>query len=230
LELNKNPRKISGMFDEIAGSYDFLNHLFTLNIDKIWRRKLVDCLISSGIKTEVIIDLASGTGDLTKELLRLNPLKIYSCDISQGMLDVQKRKISSPVLETVLAGSELLPREKESVDIVTIGFGIRNFDNPGKSLGEINRVLKKNGMLIVLEMFGNSVKSPFFNFYFGKIVPKIGKIVSGSAYAYDYLYNSVKEFKNLSEFTDLCSVSGFEHVNSVNNFRKFVYTVYYRKI
>lgn len=218
------------MFDEIAGSYDFLNHLFTLNIDKIWRRKLVDWIINSGIKTDVIIDLASGTGDLTKELLRLKPLKIYSCDISQGMLDIQKKKISSPVLETVLAGSELLPCEKESADIVTIGFGIRNFDNPGKSLGEINRVLKKNGMLIVLEMFGNSVNNPFFNFYFGKIVPKIGKIVSGSGYAYDYLYNSVKKFKTPGEFTDLCGLSDFEQVFSVNNFRKFVYTVYYRKI
>lgn len=229
MKLDKSRDNISSMFDDIAVKYDFLNHFFTANLDKVWRRKIIKYILSNGFKHDTIIDLASGTGDMAIELSRLNPQKIYALDISPKMLDILRKKNTDSRMIIELADSENMPVADASVDIVTIAFGIRNFENIGKSLDEINRVLKPNGILIVLEMFNPEKRNRIFEFYFTRIMPGLGKLISRSETAYSYLHNSVMNFKTVNEFINIASSHCFDQVFHKNNFQKFVYTVYLRK-
>ena len=226
---DKSKSKIESMFDDIAPAYDRLNHLFTLNIDIKWRKEIVKYIRKNNYSREVLLDLATGTGDLSRELLSLSPLKIYAADISRKMLDIQKIKVNSDRLILVRADAQSLPFDDEYFDIVTIGFGVRNFENTELSLREINRVLKKNGKLIILEMFrGEGFKTGLFNLYFGKVMPYIGNKISGSS-AYSYLFRSVDTFLNVKEFTDLSSKCNFETDFLKNNFLGIVNTLYLTK-
>ncbi|MFA7360752.1 MAG: ubiquinone/menaquinone biosynthesis methyltransferase [Candidatus Kapaibacterium sp.] len=229
MKLDKSKENISAMFDDIADRYDFLNHTFTANLDKVWRRKIINYISLNKIKATQIIDLASGTGDMAVELLKLEPQKIYSFDISPKMLELQRKKISNEKVVIQLADSENMPVESGSIDIVTISFGIRNFESIEKSLKEIYRVLKPDGMLIVLEMFSLEKRNPLFEFYFTKIMPVFGRIISRSNTAYAYLHTSVMNFKTVKEFVEIASNNGFVLEYRKNNFRKFVYSVYLRK-
>lgn len=231
MELDKSRKKISRMFDDIAPKYDFLNHLFTMNRDKKWRREIIKYLKSLGRYYSDVLDIASGTGDLTLELFNLNPDKVYSCDISEKMLQVQKKKIVSEKLHIDLADAEDMPYESGSIDLVTIGFGVRNFENLNKSFKEINRVLKDNGIFVVLEMFSrDKEKSDIFDIYFNKLMPKIGKKVSKSNSAYSYLFKSVNSFYKVKDFKAIVEENRFEQFHLKNNFLGIVYTVYFRKI
>ena len=229
MKLDKSRDNISSMFDDIAVKYDFLNHFFTVNLDKVWRRKITKYILSQGIKHETIVDLASGTGDMAIELLKLNPEKIYALDISPKMLDVLRKKNADSRMVIEVADSENMPVANSSIDIVTIAFGIRNFESIEKSLDEINRVLKPGGLLIVLEMFTPDKRNRLFEFYFTRIMPKLGKLISRSNTAYSYLHTSVMNFKTVNEFINLASSRGFKLEFSKNNFQKFVYSVYLRK-
>jgi demethylmenaquinone methyltransferase/2-methoxy-6-polyprenyl-1,4-benzoquinol methylase len=219
------------MFDEIAGKYDLLNHLFTFNMDKKWRRDIICKIANDNIKKDVIMDLASGTGDLTKELLNLNPVKLHSCDISSKMLEVQKNKLRNLEVHLSLANAEELPYDNNSIDIVTIGFGIRNFENLRVALKEISRVLKNFGLLIVLEMFSQQkMKKGIYNIYFSKLMPLIGNRISKSKYAYDYLFNSVDSFCTPKDFIKLCEELNFNLIGRKNNFLNIVNTLYLQKL
>jgi demethylmenaquinone methyltransferase / 2-methoxy-6-polyprenyl-1,4-benzoquinol methylase len=229
MKLDKSRENISSMFDDIAVRYDFLNHFFTANRDKSWRKKIAKYIKSNNIRSEILIDLASGTGDMAIELLKLNPEKIYSFDISPKMLEIQKAKINDSRITIEVADSENMPVESGTVDIVTIAFGVRNFENLEKSLDEISRVLRHDGLLIVLEMFNFEKRNIIFEFYFTFIMPILGKVVSRSSSAYSYLHNSVMNFKTVKEFISLSSKHGFTHEYHKNNFQKFVYSVYLRK-
>lgn len=230
MKPDKSKDKIESMFDEIAPTYDKLNHLFTLNIDLKWRKEIVKYISENKYKCEFILDLASGTGDLTRELLQLNPGVIYAADISAKMLEIQVKKISDNRLKIIQTDAQAMPFENEYFDIATIGFGIRNFEKLEQSLAEINRVMKPGGKLIILEMFKSSgVKTGFFNLYFGKIMPRIGNKVSKSN-AYSYLFNSVDTFFTVREFIETCENHGFKPEYSKNNFMGIVNTVYLTKI
>jgi len=205
MQPDKSRKKIEAMFDEIAPSYDRLNHLFTARSDIIWRRKIVSELQKKEIKFSSIVDLASGTGDLTLELLKLDPVKIFAVDISKKMLELQRIKISDERLELIQAEAASMPFEDESIDLVTIGFGVRNFENLNESLTEIHRVLKPGGYLIIIEMFkAEKISSRIFNFYFSKIMPFLGNKLSKSKTAYNYLSDSVQNFLTVQEFTGVC--------------------------
>ena len=230
MKLDKSRENISSMFDDIAGRYDFLNHFFTANLDKRWRKGIVKYIRSNNIKCDMLVDLASGTGDMAIELLNLTPLKIYALDISPKMLDMLKKKCDDDRIIIEVAESENMPLESSSVDIVTIGFGIRNFSNLNKSLDEIYRILRPDGLLIVLEMFNLEKRNILFEFYFTKIMPVLGKLISRSNTAYSYLHNSVMNFKTVNQFIDLASNHGFIHEYHKNNFQKFVYSVFLRKL
>ena len=194
---DKSKEKIESMFDEIAPAYDRLNHLFTLNIDVRWRKQIVKHISGNNIKSGNILDLASGTGDLTKELIKLNPGIIYAADISSKMLEIQKNKIRYENLQLIQTEAQFMPFDDEYFDIVTIGFGVRNFYNLKESLKEIRRVLRPEGKLIILEMFkAGGLKTRMFNFYFGKIMPYAGNKISKSN-AYSYLFNSVNLQKSV---------------------------------
>lgn len=225
--LNKSKEKIESMFDEIAPTYDRLNHLFTLNIDRKWRKEIVKYLSEKKILSKVILDIASGTGDLTSELLDLNPVTIYAADISKNMLEILKRKVCDNRLETLQADAAELPFKDNYFDLITIGFGIRNFEYLNKSLNEMRRVLKPDGCLVILEMFrSDNFKTQLFNIYFGKVIPFFGNKISKSKYAYSYLFKSVDGFLTVNEFICICEEAGFNREYIKNNFLGIVNTVY----
>jgi len=219
------------MFDEIAGKYDFLNHLFTMKMDLKWRREIVKGIVKNNSPKDFIIDLATGTGDLSIELLKLNPKKLFATDISYNMLALQSKKVNSnSAIQLLQCDSLNLPFEDNSIDIVTIGFGIRNFEFMEKCLDEINRVLKPNGQLIIIEMFSNNdFKTKMFNFYFGKVMPVVGNLISGSKDAYSYLHKSVANFYSVNDFVNITEKHRFNKVRVKNNFLGVVNTIYLEK-
>lgn len=228
--MDKSVPKIEKMFDDIALRYDFLNHFFTLNLDKIWRRKIISFIRRKNISNKICLDLASGTGDMAIELLKLNPEVVYSVDISGKMLEIQRKKIADNRLKIVQTDSENLPVEAESLDILVIAFGIRNFENIEKSLIEIKRCLKPGGMLVILEMFsGKGLKNNLFSRYFGKVIPFLGNKISRSKFAYEYLSLSVNSFYKPEEFISVVENAGFKHFYSKNNFINVVSTIYFTK-
>src|SRR5690606_25883117 len=183
-------QQVANMFDNISGTYDFLNHFLSLGIDVIWRKKAIRSL--SSIKPKLILDVATGTGDFAFEALKiLKPDRIIGVDISQGMLNVAKEKIDNRGLadkfEVQLGDSEGLVFADHTFDAVTVAFGVRNFENLQKGLDDIYRVLRPGGKAVILE-FSNPKKFPikqFYNFYFNSITPFYGKLFSNDTSAYN---------------------------------------------
>lgn len=207
--------QVEEMFDHISHRYDFLNHLLSLNVDKIWRRKAIKLL--ERYNPETILDIATGTGDFAIAAKRLNPKHITGVDISEGMLNIGRKKLKRMELEQLIelqkGDSEDLPFADNSYDAVIVAFGVRNFENLEKGLTEIFRVLKPGGACIVLE-FSKPRKVPFrqlYFFYFDKILPLLGKMVSKDNRAYTYLPESVREFPDGDSFISVLSKTGFEN-------------------
>lgn len=201
------------MFNSISGRYDFLNHLLSLGIDKRWRKKAIRILEAA--KPKLILDVATGTADFALQALSINPEKIVGVDISDGMLEVGRKKVSqrglNSKIELRLADSENLPFPDNNFDAVTVGFGVRNFENLKKGLLEINRVMKPGALLVVLE-FSRPSRFPFkqvYNFYFKFILPKIGRLVSHDKSAYTYLPESVEAFPDGDKFVAILQETGF---------------------
>ena len=204
---------IAAMFDRISPSYDRLNHLLSLNIDKVWRRKTAKIVACYSPKN--ILDLATGTTDLAIQLAKRNPqAHIIGTDISKKMLEIGMEKIRKKGLENQielrLGDAASLPFEDNSFDAVTVAFGVRNFENMRQGLSEIHRVLKPSGMAFILE-FSMPKKFPvkqLYRLYFKHILPKIGKSVSKDANAYSYLPESVERFPKPSDFLITLSNNG----------------------
>jgi len=208
---------VGQMFDSIAHSYDFLNHFLTLGIDHLWRKKAVKMITSK--PNAQYLDVATGTGDLTVEIFRQkNPAFVVGVDISEGMLEVGRKKMKKLSLDsrTELRNEncEHLTLESDRFDASTIGFGIRNFQNPIEGLKQINRVLKPGGELIVLEFSRPkfAIIRWIFDIYFVYILPLIGRLLSKHSSAYTYLPESVKAFPYGKEFADMMREAGFESV------------------
>jgi demethylmenaquinone methyltransferase/2-methoxy-6-polyprenyl-1,4-benzoquinol methylase len=205
--------QVAAMFNNIAHKYDFLNHFFSMGIDILWRKKAVKLL--SNDRPAIILDLATGTGDFAFEALSLKPEKIIGMDISEGMLEmgrvkVQKRNLGH-IIELKYGDSENLPLEDNSIDAITIGFGVRNFENLEKGLSEMLRVLKPGGKAVILE-FSRPHSFPvkqLYSFYFRTIMPLIGKIVSRDSAAYTYLPASVQAFPEGRDFTAILEKTGY---------------------
>ncbi len=208
-------KQVAEMFDSISGKYDFLNHFLSLGIDIRWRKKAVKKL--KDLQPKQILDIATGTGDFAIEALKLNPDKIIGIDISEGMLDVGRKKIKkrgfSKIIDMQSGDSENLHFEDNKFDAVIVAFGIRNFENLEKGLHEMNRVLKPGGRVVILE-FSKPEVFPFkqlYNFYFRWILPKIGKAISKDNVAYTYLPESVNEFPYGNEFLSLLKKTGYKN-------------------
>ncbi|GJM32545.1 MAG: demethylmenaquinone methyltransferase [Saprospiraceae bacterium] len=207
--------QVSRMFNKIAPYYDFLNRLLSLGIDTIWRKKAIDQL--KGKNNRLILDVATGTADVAIETAkRLKPEKIIGLDISSQMLEVGRKKIKKQALETVIelleGDSENLPFADNTFDAITVAFGVRNFENLEKGLSEMQRVLKEDGQLVVLE-FSKPTLFPFkqlFNFYFRYILPLIGRLSSKDPKAYRYLYESVQSFPNGNDFLNILRKTGYK--------------------
>lgn len=210
--------EVAEMFNNISKRYDFLNHFLSMGIDKIWRKKAVKILGENNPK--VILDIATGTGDFAVEALKLNPTKIIGIDISQGMLDMgitkMKNKKVDNIIEMRLGDSENLPFDNDYFDGYTVGFGVRNFENLEKGLGEMLRVLKPNGRAVILE-FSKPKKFPIKQSYFmysRYILPTIGKVVSKDARAYTYLPESIAAFPEGEAFKTIMKKVGYKNVGS----------------
>ncbi len=208
--------QVREMFDRIAPTYDILNHIFSMGIDRRWRRKVIKYL--RHYHPHTILDIATGTGDMIFYLTSLKPEKIVGTDISSNMLEIGRKKIDNKLPEykdkiffEVCDAENLYCLEDNSFDAITSVFGIRNSENPDKWINESFRVLKNKGILAILEFshIRNPVIKYCFNLYFNKILPFIGKIITGDR-AYYYLPESVKNFPSGKEFANFVESFGFK--------------------
>lgn len=205
------------MFSGIAGKYDLLNHVLSVNIDKRWRR-LVRENLSDVLANEnaVVLDVACGTGDLSIELASNAKAKVIGTDFCRPMLTLANEKtarISLPV-PYLEADAMQLSFADESFDAVTIAFGLRNLSNFRDGLAELRRILKPGGRLVVLEFSSPLVPGfrTLFNLYFTQILPRIGGLVSGSRGAYEYLPDSVSKFPDQKDLAKMITETGFSDV------------------
>ncbi len=210
--------EVEEMFDNISGKYDFLNHFLSLGIDKLWRKKAIKIL--KEFQPKVIMDMATGTGDFAVEALKLNPERVVGVDISNGMLEVGRKKMRKKgveqIVEMVQGDSENLTFEDATFDAFTVGFGVRNFQNLDAGLTEMLRVLKPGGIGLILE-FSKPKKFPvkqYFKFHSKYIIPTIGKAISKDKAAYKYLPESVAAFPEGQAFMNIMSDVGYNNVKS----------------
>lgn len=202
------------MFNHIAPRYDFLNHFLSLGIDRIWRKKMVKILAKASPKQ--MLDVAAGTGDLSIQAVKEIPdLNVLAVDIAAVMLEHAEKKIKKKNLtsriKTAIADAEDLKYENNKFDAVTAAFGVRNFEDVHKGLTEMNRVLKKNGELFILE-FSKPRAGLFaliFRLYFRFVLPFLGRLFSRNNRAYNYLPESVEAFPEREEFIELLQKAGF---------------------
>ncbi len=209
-------RQVENMFDKIAFRYDFLNRFLSAGIDIGWRKKGIKQLISS--QPQNILDVATGTGDFALTCYEiLKPKKITGIDISEGMLDIGRKKIAKAGLQNQIellnGDGEAILFEDNTFDAVTVAFGVRNFEHLEKGLSEIKRVLKPGGKLIVLECTKPSapVIKQFYNFYMKWVTPKIGKIIAKNNEAYQYLNDSVLQFPEKESFIHILNKSAYRN-------------------
>ncbi len=205
--------QVTEMFDSIAPRYDILNHALSFGVDILWRRRAVRMLKPYAPK--VVVDLATGTGDFALEARKLHPEIIIGIDISPNMLEVGRQKIAekgaSNLIDMRIGDSEALELETNSIDAMTVGFGVRNFENLPLGLSEMCRVLKPGKAAIVLEpSFPTAFPlKQLFQFHFKVITPLLGRLISGEKAAYTYLPASVKAFPNGEAFCQICREAGF---------------------
>jgi demethylmenaquinone methyltransferase / 2-methoxy-6-polyprenyl-1,4-benzoquinol methylase len=213
-ENSGKKEQVTKMFNNISHRYDFLNHLLSLGIDKLWRKTAIDLL--RPLNPQFILDVATGTGDFAIQALVLNPRKITGIDISDGMLNIGRKKVAklglSDKIELLNGDSENLSFKDDAFDAVTVGFGVRNFEELEKGLSEIRRVLKPGALLVVLE-FSRPRKFPMrqlYNFYFKNILPGLGRLISNDKSAYTYLPESVEAFPDGMDFENILKKVGFK--------------------
>ncbi len=211
--------QVTQMFDEVSSKYDFLNRVLTFGLDIGWRKKVVKLVDkhTQKQKEKKFLDIATGTGDLAIMLSQINDAKIIGLDISKGMLDVGIKKVKAKNLvdkvEMLLGDSEKLPFADNSFDAITVGFGVRNFEDLDKGLQEIHRVLKQDGIFVVLET-SQPTKFPmkqFFKFYSKYVIPTVGGLFSEDKKAYRYLPESAAKFPYGKKFNNILVKNGFNN-------------------
>ena len=216
-ERKKDSYKI---FDEIASTYDLLNHTLSFGIDILWRKKLIKHLPNKDSINA--LDLATGTGDVPLTIIADPRIKkITGIDLSKGMVDIGVEKVKKKGLENkiflMLGDGVSIPAADNTFDLTTISFGIRNFSDPEKSLHDIHRVLKENGRLMIMEFAipTNPIIRTLYFFYFRHFLPKIGNIVSKHKDAYTYLNQSVEDFPYGERFLTLMKNAEFKNLQMI---------------
>ena len=217
-QLDKK-EQVTQMFDTISKEYDGLNRVISFGIDVKWRKKVVEIIAKT--KANRVLDIATGTGDLAINLAKTDAKEIIGLDISPGMLEVGRKKITDKNLDNkitmTLGDSENLPFEDNSFDAVTVAFGVRNFENLEKGLSEIYRVLKPSGTFVILET-SVPIKAPFkqgYKFYTKYILPTIGKLFSKDRVAYAYLSESASVFPYGEALNNILRQIGFNNVKDL---------------
>jgi demethylmenaquinone methyltransferase/2-methoxy-6-polyprenyl-1,4-benzoquinol methylase len=209
--------QVAEMFDDIAPKYDFLNRFLSAGIDVGWRKKALKQLLPH--RPKKILDVATGTADVAILAARiLQPEKIVGIDISEGMLELGRKKLLKEGLDGLIelqtGDSEAIKFPDASFDAVTVAFGVRNFEHLERGLSEIRRVLKPGGKLIILEFSKPSIPGiqQLYNLYMGIVAPGMGQMFSKNRDAYKYLSNSVEKFPEGKAFTDILQLSGYKDV------------------
>jgi len=214
----EKPEQIRSMFDAIAPTYDALNHLLSFGMDIRWRKKAIALLKEKEGGT--FLDIAAGSGDISLEILSLNPQRIVGTDFALNMLNVFRQKLThidkADRIELVSCDAHELPFNDQSFDATIVAFGIRNFADRLRALREMHRVLKPNGISIVLEL--STPQTPFIEqlyYLYSRIgIPLFGKIISRHNAAYRYLPDSIAQFPDQQEFLSLLQQAGFHNANS----------------
>ncbi len=217
-EEQSKKEQVEEMFDNIAPNYDRLNHILSLNIDRIWRRRVMRIVRRS--KARRIMDLATGTGDLAIAMAkRVDRTQILGVDLSEEMLAVARAKIQKQGLEERIMlekgdAENLTMVADGSLDAVTVAFGVRNFENMERGLSEIYRTLRAGGKLVVLEfsMPKNRLIRWIYRQYAHRLLPRIGAVISKDKRAYTYLPDSVEEFPSPERFAEIVRSVGFSSV------------------
>ena len=217
-DTSEKNQYVRRMFNNISRRYDFLNHFLSAGIDRRWRRRAIEIsLLGAG---NSFLDVACGTGDLSVEAAGVNPGRIVGIDFAENMLrgfQVKKTKLGlDGKVEIVQASAEELPFPDGTFDVTAVAFGARNFGDLRKGLIEMRRVLKTGGRIVVLE-FSKPKRFPvkqLYFFYFRRILPFVGRIVSGDKGAYMYLPNSVSAFPDGADFVEVMRRSEFKDVSS----------------
>lgn len=208
-------KEVEDMFDNIAPKYDLLNHVLSMKIDVLWRNTLVKWM--SADQPKLVLDVATGTGDLAIAVQKGTGAKMVGLDLSQQMLNVGIEKIKkinlTDQIEMIKGDAENLPFESNKFDAVSVAFGVRNFENLDKGLAELKRVVKENRSVYILEFSKvEGVLAPFYMFYFKNVLPQIGKLVSKDTRAYTYLPDSVNAFPYGEKMKQILLNVGFRTV------------------
>lgn len=210
--------EVRQMFDSIAPAYDRLNHILSAQIDKIWRRRVVQFVRGVVPTKPQILDLATGTGDLAIAMLSgINDAQVVGVDPSEGMLDVARRKVAALGVEQSILlrqeSAEALSFEGGVFDVVTVAFGVRNYTDLEAGLREMVRVTRPGGWIVVLEFSTppNRVFRAFYQLYSRYVLPRIGALLSRDRKAYEYLPASVEEFASPSQFVELMGRVGLSN-------------------
>jgi len=219
-ESNKTKKQeVAEMFNNIASKYDFLNHFLSMGIDILWRKKAIRILKKEN--PQIILDVATGTGDFAIEAVATGAKKIIGVDIARDMFKIGEQKVAKKNLSHIISfdygDSENLQFDDNHFDAITVSFGVRNFENLNKGLAEMNRVLKPGGSLVVIE-FSKPTTFPIkqlYNFYFKFILPTLGKLISKDQRAYTYLPESVEAFPFGQAFLDKMLSVNFRDVKNI---------------
>ena len=210
--MDEKKNKVKNIFDSIAGKYDFLNHLLSFGVDHYWRRKALK--LSKVSSESFLLDVACGTGDVAIEAYKQGVSKIVGADFSHNMLGLFKKKSSWIDGKVIQTTAEQMPFKNNSFTNITVAFGVRNFYDIKSGFKSFHRILKQNGKATVIEfqMPENIFFKSLYKFYFKKILPFIGGIISKNKVAYNYLPESVEEFDEKIILVDLLKEVGFKSV------------------
>jgi demethylmenaquinone methyltransferase/2-methoxy-6-polyprenyl-1,4-benzoquinol methylase len=210
--MNDKKNKVKNIFDSIAYRYDFLNHLLSFGIDNYWRRKALK-LTKVGSES-ILLDVACGTGDVAIEASKQGVKKMIGADFSHNMLELFKKKLSWIDGKVVQSTAEQLPFRDNSFTNISVAFGVRNFYDIKEGFKSFHRVLKPEGKATIIEFQipENKIFRGLYKFYFKKILPFLGGIISKNKTAYQYLPDSVEEFDEKISLVDLLNEAGFSSV------------------
>jgi len=210
--MDEKKNKVKNIFDSIAFRYDFLNHLLSFGVDHYWRRKALQ--LSKVGSQSVLLDVACGTGDVAIEAYNQGVRKIVGADFSHNMLNLFKKKSKWIIGNEVQTTAEQMPFKDNSFTNITVAFGVRNFYDIKEGFNSFHRVLKPNGKTTIIEFQipENRIFKSLYKFYFKRILPLVGGIISKNKAAYNYLPESVEEFDEKISLVDLLKESGFKSV------------------
>ena len=213
---------VADVFHSVAAKYDVMNDLMSFGVHRLWKRFTIDC--SGARRGQTVLDLAGGTGDLTAKFSRLvGPEgQVFLADINDSMLKVGREKLRDKGIvgnvEYIQANAEELPFEDNSIDIITIAFGLRNVTDKDKALASMLRVLKPGGRLLVLEFSKpeHELLNKAYDFYSFNILPKIGQLVANDSESYQYLSESIRMHPDQETLKSMMVEIGFEQVEYFN--------------